>query len=313
VDCFINKGYEVVVVDNLSTGKRENINSKAKFYNVDIQNPLLEDVFDKERPDFVDHHAAQICVSKSIREPLFDAQVNILGSLNLIKCSKKYNVKKFIYASTGGAIYGEPTYLPCDETYPVEALSPYGVSKHTVEHYLYLYYRNYDLDYKVLRYSNIYGPRQDPYGEAGVIAIFAERMLKNDKVIINGDGDQERDFLYVSDVVKANLLSIEDFSHLPVRTKKISKEKKFGDFIYNLGTGKGISVNRIFMMLKEITHYKLDPLYVPSKTGEVYKISLNAEKAKRELGWEPTVYSSEGLKKTVKWFKKASLKFNNQL
>jgi len=303
VDGFIEKGYEVVVADNLSTGKRENINPRAKFYNVDIQSSSLEDVFDKERPDFVDHHAAQICVSKSIREPLFDVHVNILGSLNLIKCSKKYNVKRFIYASTGGAIYGEPNYLPCDEAHPVNPLSPYGVSKHTVEHYLYLYYTNYGLDCRVLRYSNVYGPRQDPYGEAGVIAIFTERMLRNNRVIINGDGNQERDFLYVSDAVRANLLSIENSLHF-----KMTGKKKFSDFIYNLGTGKGTSVNRIFRMLKGITHYQLEPLHAPPKTGEVYKIFLNAEKAKRELGWEPTVYLNEGLKRTASWFEKAGKK-----
>ena len=300
MDGFVERGYKVTVVDNLSTGKKENINSKAKFYNVDIRSSSLEDVFYEERPDIVDHHAAQICVSKSIREPSFDAEVNILGSLNLIKCSKKYNVKRFIYASTGGAIYGEPDYLPCDEAHPVNPLSPYGVSKHMIEHYLYLYYINYGLDYRILRYSNVYGPRQDPYGEAGVIAIFTERMLRNERVTINGDGDQERDFLYVSDVVRANLLSIEDFSHF-----KIVEKRKFSNFIHNLGTGKGTSVNKIFRMLKEITHYKLDPLHVPPKTGEVYKIVLNAERAKRELGWEPTVCLDEGLKRTVGWFEKA--------
>ena len=291
VDKLLEAGHDVVVIDNLSTGKRENVDSRAKFYQVDINEPdVLRWVFDEERPDVVNHHAAQVSVIASMKEPIEDAIVNILGSLNLIKLSVEYKVKKFIYISSGGAIYGNPQYLPCDEKHPINPLSPYGVSKHTVEHYLYLFRENYGLDYVVLRYPNVYGPRQDPYGEAGVVAIFSKRMWKKQPVIIYGDGTQERDFVYVGDIAEANLLAMNELN--------IDEPP-----IFNLGWGRGESVNKIFRILAEITGYEHEPVHEPPRPGEVYKISLNAQFAREVLGWQPKVELEDGLRITAEWFK----------
>lgn len=286
VDAFLAQGYEVVVVDNLATGSLENLNSKAKFYEVDIRSPELRDVFEAERPDFVDHHAAQMDVRLSVKKPCYDADVNIVGTLNLLECAVRFDVQKFIFISSGGAVYGEPEYLPCDEAHPIKPLCPYGVSKYAVEHYLYLYKENYGLDYTVFRYANVYGPRQDPHGEAGVVAIFTEQMLQGDQVTINGSGEQVRDFVYVEDCVAANLLAIE---HGPGQ-------------IYNLAAGVGTSVNEIFEALAEITDYERDPYHGPEKLGETFRIYLTAEKARQALGWEPTVALDEGLRRTVAYF-----------
>lgn len=287
VDGLLKEGYQVVVVDNLSSGQERNLNPRATFYRLDICDPALGEVFTKERPDYVNHHAAQIDLRRSVREPLYDAQVNILGSLNLLENSIRFGVKKFIYSSSGGAVYGEPEYLPCDEDHPVKPLAPYGASKHTVEHYLYLYGQNFGLKYTILRYGNVYGPRQDPYGEAGVVAIFTQQMLDGRPVTIYGTGDQERDFVYVGDCVRANLLAMEN-----------------GDGqIYNLGCGLGISVNRIFASLKGITGYQKEALYGPPKVGETFRIYLAIGRAEKELGWQPQVELEEGLARTVRHFR----------
>ncbi len=294
VDAFIKKGHDVVVVDNLSSGKRENVNPKAKFYEADITDlKRLKEIFEAEKPDVIDHHAAQISVVYSVENPQFDAHVNIIGSLNLIDLALKYHVKKFIYASTGGAIYGEPAYLPCDEKHPVDPLAPYGISKHSVEHYLYMTHVNFGLDYTVLRYANIYGPRQDPYGEAGVVAIFSRRMLEGEEAHIFGDGYQERDFVFVKDVADANLLAL-DFE---------TEIKNSLDPIFNVGTGVGTNVNTIFNLIKKFTGYKGEPVYKPPRPGEVYKIYLDNKKIQSVMGWKPSVDLEEGLRLTVEWFK----------
>ena len=233
VDTYIDQGFDVVVIDDLSTGRLSNLNPKAKLYKMDIRNPDVSKVFEDERFDIVNHHAAQMDVRRSVAEPHFDADVNILGSLNLIECTIKHNVKRFIYISTGGAVYGEPEYLPCDEAHPINPICQYGVSKHTVEHYLFLYKINYGLKYTVLRYPNVYGPRQDPRGEAGVVAIFLGRMSLNQQVTINGDGEQRRDYVYVSDCAWANLLAITNEN---------------GSGIYNLGSNRGTSVNELSLI-----------------------------------------------------------------
>jgi len=301
VDSLIDHGHQVVVVDDLSTGKEENINPEVKFYKMNIRDPEMERIFTEERPDVLNHHAAQMSVNVSVARPLFDAEVNVLGSLNLIELCKKHGVKRFIYISTGGAVYGEPRYLPCDEAHPVDPLSQYGVTKHTVEHYLYLYRFNYGLDYIILRYPNVYGPRQDPYGEAGVVAIFTGQMLKGQQVVINGDGNQERDFVYIDDVVRANLIALTiPFSELRAATK--ASNGRSDNFVYNLGSGKGTSVNRIFEELRQIIGYQREPVHGPPREGEVYKICLEASKAEKALGWRPKVGLREGLKKTVAWF-----------
>lgn len=287
VDALIQAGHEVTVVDDLSTGRRRNVNPKAKFYQIDIRSQELRSIFERERPEYVNHHAAQIDVGHSANNPLHDASVNLLGSINLLECCRKCGIKKIIYASTGGAVYGEPEQLPCNEEHPIRPSSPYGASKYAVELYLELYRQNYGVDYTILRYPNVYGPRQDPFGEAGVVAIFSLQMLMGEQVTINGSGEQERDFLYVEDCVKANLLSME---------------KGSGE-VYNLGTGKGTSINHLFEEMKRLTGYPRDPVYGPPRLGEVFRICLDANKAKKELEWSPTVGLQEGLERTLGYFK----------
>jgi UDP-glucose 4-epimerase len=288
VDTLIAAGYEVVIVDDLSTGRASNLNPAAKFYQVDIRSPEIESIFAKERPDFVDHHAAQMDVRRSVVDPLFDADVNVRGSINLIECARKYGVKRFVYISTGGAVYGEPVYLPCDENHPIQPICPYGASKHTVEHYLYMYDFLYGLKYTVLRYPNVYGPRQDPHGEAGVVAIFTGLMITGKQAYVNGDGLQERDFVYVGDCARANLLAL-------------TAVEESG--IYNLGTGHGTNINEIFDVLKSITNYPLPRMHNPAKLGETRKIFLEASKAQQELGWLPTIGLEQGMTKTVDYFR----------
>ena len=288
VDLLVAQGFEVVIVDDLSTGRASNLNPAAKFYQVDIRSPQLWEVFEAEKPDYVSHHAAQMDVRRSVAQPLFDADINILGSINLIETAKDFNVKRFIYISTGGAVYGEPESLPCDESHPVNPICQYGASKHTVEHYLYMYHVNYGLKYTVLRYPNVFGPRQDPHGEAGVVAIFTGKMLAGEAVMINGDGNQTRDFVYVGDCAKANHLALT-VDHQPG--------------IYNLGWGRPTSINEICSVLVNITGYTLPIEYGAAKVGETRHIYLDASKIKKDLGWEPTITLEQGLEKTVDYFK----------
>jgi len=286
VDTYINQGYEVAVIDDLSTGRRENLNPDAKFYQLDIRSPDVSKVFEDEQFDVVNHHAAQMDVRRSVAEPHYDADVNILGSINLIECSKKFGVKRFIYISSGGAVYGEPEYLPCNEAHPINPVCQYGVSKHTVEHYLFLYKVNYGLNYTVLRYPNVYGPRQDPRGEAGVVAIFLGKMLSNKQVTINGDGEQQRDYVFVSDCAWANVLAL-------------SNEDSSG--IYNLGSNRGTSVNEILATLKVVSGNNQKPIFGPAKLGETRHIYLDATKAQNELGWFPKTGLRDGLERTAEY------------
>lgn len=288
VDLYIENGYEVVVIDDLSTGRTSNLNPAAKFIEMDIRDPGLKAVFERERPDFVNHHAAQMDVRRSMVEPLFDADVNVVGSLNLLECARQYGVKRLVYISTGGAVYGEPEYLPCDEAHPIQPICPYGASKHTFEHYLFMYQVNYGLAYTVLRYPNVYGPRQDPHGEAGVVAIFTGQMLEGDRVVINGDGEQTRDFVYVGDCARANLLALE-------------VEHESG--VFNLGSAVGTSVNQIYQELKAITRYEQDEIHGPAKLGETRAIYLDARRAQSVFGWIPQIGLREGLERTVAYFK----------
>ncbi|HEX6032820.1 MAG TPA: NAD-dependent epimerase/dehydratase family protein [Anaerolineales bacterium] len=290
VDLFLAKGYEVVVLDDLSTGRLSNLNPEAKFYQLDIRSPQVREVFAAERPDYVSHHAAQIDVRRSVAEPLFDADVNILGSINLIECAREFQVKHFIYISSGGAAYGEPERLPCDEDHPVNPICPYGASKHMVEHYLYMYHANYGLQYTVLRYPNVFGPRQNPHSEAGVVAIFTGKMLANEPAVVNGDGEQTRDFVYVGDCAYANYLALT-MEHQPG--------------IYNLGWGRPTSINQIFYALAKITGYSHPIQHGPAKVGETRHIYLDAQKAAKELGWTPTLTIEQGLEKTVSYFRDA--------
>lgn len=288
-DAFVKAGHKVSVVDDISTGRKENLNKKAIFYNVSINDKRLEDVIKKERPDVVAHLGARISVKASMLDPMGDAQTNVVGSLNLLNLCHKYGVKRFIFSSTGGALYGDPKYLPCDEDHPIQPLSGYGVAKRSFELYLLAYGPVWNLPFVILRYANVYGPRQDLFGEAGVVAIFARRMLKGEPLTINGTGEQSRDFVYVSDVVNANLAAIE----------------KGTGGLYNIGTGKGTSVNEIFTHLKNTTAYKLKAQHAPAIPGEVGNIYLKSAKAKKELGWSATVPLGEGLKKTVEYIRKS--------
>jgi UDP-glucose 4-epimerase len=288
VDALVAAGHDVVVVDDLSSGRREHVNPAARFYRMDIRDPQLAEVFAREGIEVVSHHAAQVDVRRSTREPQHDAEVNILGSLNVLARAVEAQVRKVIYISTGGAVYGEPEYLPVDEAHPINPLCEYGASKHTVEHYLYMYAQNYGLDYTVLRYPNVYGPRQDPHGEAGVVAIFARRMLDDQVCTINGDGGQERDFLFVGDCARANEAVLGDLGRRA---------------IYNLGSGVGTSVNALFEALAQATAYTKPAVYGPPKLGETYRIYLDATRAHDELGWTPTVDLAEGLDRTVAWLR----------
>ncbi|MHB1414413.1 MAG: NAD-dependent epimerase/dehydratase family protein [Chloroflexota bacterium] len=286
-EAYAKAGHDVVVVDDLSTGKADNLPANIPLHRVDIRSTSLQEVFETERPEVVNHHAAQMSVNVSVREPRRDADINISGSLNLIDCCLRYDVKKFVYISTGGAAVGEPQYLPVDEAHPVNPLCPYGVTKHTVEHYLFLYRQMTGLDYTILRYPNVYGPRQDPLGEAGVIAIFAGQMLRGEQVRINGSGEQERDYVHVSDLARANIFALA---------------APAGE-MYHTGSGIGTSVNQLFSMLAEITGYQREPFHGPSLPGEVFKIYLDSRKVERDLGWQAAVGLAAGLRQTVNWFR----------
>jgi len=285
-EAYLASGFEVVVVDNLSTGKRENLPPGVTFYEGDITSPLdMEEIFSRERPDYVNHHAAQINLRRSTEEPLFDAQVNILGSISLLELSVKYRVKKFIFASTGGAIYGEVETPPAHEDMPTLPLSPYGVAKRSVELYLNYYHKVQGLDFVALRYGNVYGPRQDPRGEAGVIAIFISRIIKGEPCIIFGDGRKTRDYVYVKDIAKANLLALSVSG------------------VYNLGTGKETSVLELVEFLKKVSGRDFQVIFEEERKGEINRIALCSEKARETLGWTPSFSLEEGISQTWKWFK----------
>ena len=289
-DRLLQEGFHVAVVDNLATGKRENVPEAAAFHCVDIRSRSLARVLRQERPQVVFHLAAQASVPRSVENPAEDARINVLGSLNLLEQCRRYEVGRFIYSSTGGALYGEPQQLPCAETHPVRPMSPYGVSKYAVESYVHCYGSLAGFRYTILRYGNVYGPRQDPLGEAGVIAIFTKRMLEGEQVVIYGDGDQERDFVYVGDVVEANIKALEQDEN---RT-------------YNIGTGRGTSVNAITSRLVRLTGCDKAPRHEPFREGDVYKIYLDARKAREKLQWMPTIALDQGLALTVDYFRAAA-------
>ncbi len=292
VDAYLKAGHEVCVVDDLSSGFRRNISKEARFHEVDIRSSRLAEVFEAERPDVVNHQAARANVRESFEKPLLYADVNVVGSVNVLECCRKFGVRKVIYASTGGAVYGEPVQLPVSEDHPINPLDPYGASKHHVEHYLHLYNSNFGISFTALRYPNVFGPRQDPHGEAGVVAIFAGQMLENGQPFINGMGDQERDFVCVFDVAKASVLAL-DRGH---------------NEIFNIGCGRGTSVNTIYATLAELTGFQKKPVYQAAKKGEVYRIFLNSDRARKVLGWRPELSLKEGLALTVEFFRSAHQK-----
>jgi len=281
-----------VVTDNLASGSLENVNSSALFYKVNVCDSQLASIFERERPDIVNHQAAQTAVARSMTDPICDAKENVLGSLNVIINCVRFRVKKIIYASSGGAVYGEPKYLPVDEKHPVNPISHYGVSKHTVEHYLYSHSLQHGLNYVVLRYSNVYGPRQSAFGESGVVAVFARQMLQGEQPTIFGPGNKTRDYVYVSDVVAANLSCMD-------RGNKT---------VFNICTGVETSDQKMFDSLAKLLSYSGNPSYAPVRTGEIYRIYLDAKKAKTQLGWQPQFSIEKGLPETVKYYKACFLR-----
>jgi UDP-glucose 4-epimerase len=287
VDAYLSAGHEVSVVDDLSSGFQHNIPQGVSLFEVDIRSSQLAKVFDAVRPEVVNHQAARANVRESFEKPLLYTDVNVVGSVNVLECCRRYGVRKVIYASTGGAVYGEAQWLPVSEDHPINPLDPYGASKHHVEHYLHLYNGNFGIRFTALRYPNVYGPRQDPFGEAGVVAIFTGQMLGGSHPVINGTGEQERDFVHVSDVARASVLAL-------VR----------GDNeILNIGSGTGTSVNTIFETLAELTEFQKMPTHGPAKKGEVCKIFLNSDRARKELGWLPEVSLRQGLASTLEFFR----------
>lgn len=287
VDRLVQEGHEVIIVDNLVTGKRRNINRAARFYKLDIQSWRLERVFRNERPNVVMHLAAQMDVRKSVEDPMFDAQVNILGTLNVLQQAVKHGVRKVVFSSSGGAIYGEQEIYPAPESHVTRPLSPYGLSKLCGEQYLSYYQRSSGLQVVSLRYANVYGPRQDPEGEAGVVAIFIQKMLNNEQAVINGNGRQTRDFVFVEDVVEANLA--------------VMGQETQGT--YNVGTGVETSVNDLFRILIQHTGSTCKEVHGPAKKGEQARSVIDNTRMRHELSWEPKADLTEGLKKTVEYFR----------
>jgi UDP-glucose 4-epimerase len=289
VDAYIAADHEVAILDNFSTGNEANINPAAETYRVDLRDqPAVEKVIASFRPDIVNHHAAQSEVPRSVADPGFDAQVNVVGGLNLLKACVDHAVKKVIFISTGGALYGEPDVVPADEDHPVRPLSPYGTSKFAFEQYLGTFKRTFGLESTVLRYANIYGARQDFQAEEGrVVAIFASRMLAGKPVTIDGDGEQARDMLHVGDVATANLAALE----------------RGAGGIYHVSTGMPVTINDLYRKLAILTGYEQLPSYGPRRRGDVYRIALDSTRAQRELGWEPQVTLEEGLSLTVDYFR----------
>jgi UDP-glucose 4-epimerase len=289
VDAYVAAGHEVAILDNFSTGNEANVNQAAEVHRVDLRDQAaVEKVVASFRPEIVNHHAAQSEVPKSVADPGLDAHINIVGGLNLLKASVDHKVRKVIFISTGGALYGEPDVVPADEDHPVRPLSPYGTSKFSFEQYLGTFKRTFGLEFTVLRYANIYGPRQDFFAEEGrVVAIFASRMLERKPVTVDGDGEQSRDMLHVGDAATANLAALE---------------RGDGE-IFHISTGVPVSVNELFRKLAILTDYPSAPSHGPRRKGDVYRIALDNSRARAGLGWEPRVSLEEGLSLTVDYFR----------
>lgn len=285
VDAYIKEGHSVVIIDDLSTGDIKNVNPEATFIKEDITNPEIERIFKEFRFDIVNHHAAQINVRRSLDAPLFDARVNIIGSLNLLNLSSMYKVKKFIFASSGGAVYGEPEHFPITEDFKPNPLSPYGVAKLSVEHYIKVFSKVYNFNYIILRYSNVYGPRQISKSEAGVISIFINQILEGKECFVNGDGNQTRDYVYVGDVVRANTLALNADSG-----------------IFNIGTGIETSVNGLLDILGKILNKDITHQHRAQIPGEVLRNALDFSKAKKLLGWNPEISLIKGIDLTFNYF-----------
>jgi len=289
-DRLLNDGHEVVILDDLSTGHVEHLNPVARFYQMEIQSPWLDELFKIERPEAVLHQAAQASVRRSVEDPGFDASVNVLGTVSLLQASVRHGVRRFLYASTGGAIYGDADVIPTPEDYPTLPVSPYGASKLAAEVYLRTFHALHGLSYAALRYANVYGPRQDPHGEAGVVAIFARRLLSGETARINGDGKQTRDFAYAGDVAEANARALTS--------------EAVGSF--NVGTGVETDINTIFQLLKRLSGNNQAEVHGPPMPGEQRRSVVDARKIEKVLGWRPRTSLEAGLDATVRYFRQES-------
>ncbi len=295
VDALVERGDQVLVIDDLSTGEREFVNSRAEFRQLDIRTPEAANAAREWRPDVVCHHAAQMSVSRSVREPLFDAGINLIGGLNILEAAREAGAR-FIFASTGGALYGDANILPTPETYPAMPVSPYGVAKLSFEHYLHAYAAQHALGYVALRYSNVYGPRQNPHGEAGVIAIFLTKLLTDDQPVVNGEGTDTRDYVHVDDVVRANLLAIDS--------------EVTGHF--NVGTGRQVSTNQIFHLVRTKSGVQAPEMHGPARVGDQRTSALDSSLIAAKLGWRPQIALEDGLDGTVAWFRQRADKARSQ-
>ena len=297
VDAYLGAGYRVVVLDDLSSGKRSNLRDDVPFYEADLNDPSVVEILRSEDVRWINHHAAQIDVRRSVADPGHDARINIQGLLHLLEAAVETGVEGVVFVSSGGVVYGEPDELPVGETYPKGPLSPYGVSKLASEYYLYYYHRVHGLPYVALRYGNVYGPRQDPHGEAGVIAIFSGLLLEGKTPTIFGDGEQVRDYVYVGDVAQANLRAQGQLEG------GLSPPQAVDEPAYNVGTGAGTSVNELFRQLASITGFDGRPDYGAERAGELRRIYLEIDKAEREIDWCPETSMEDGLRRTVEFFR----------
>jgi UDP-glucose 4-epimerase len=287
VDGYVAAGHDVIVVDDLSSGKRENLNAKAAFHRLDILDPVTADLIRAERPDVVNHHAAQMDVRRSVADPIFDARVNVLGTIGLLDAARQAGVRKFLLVSSGGAVYGEQEVFPAPESHPTWPVSPYGVSKRSGELYAHFFSVEYGMPYVAFRYANVYGPRQDPHGEAGVVAIFSGKMLRDEPVTINGDGRQTRDYVFVEDVARMSRLALESDATGPV----------------NVGTGVETDVNALAERLRAVAGSRSELGHGPAKPGEQRRSVVDCQRAAAAFGWRPETTLDAGLARTVEYFR----------
>lgn len=287
VDALVGLGHEVHILDDLSSGTQSNVPDAAVLHVMDVRSPEVSALFEDEQFELLVHHAAQMDVRKSVTDPRYDADVNIGGLINLMEAGRQNGLKKVVFASTGGAIYGEPEYAPQDEAHPLKPLSPYGIAKLSSEKYLFFYKEQYGIEYVALRYGNVYGPRQNPHGEAGVVAIFAERMLAGESTTINGDGLQTRDYVFVRDVVAANLAAV----------------RFVGSGVFNVGTSIETDVKTLWRELQDLVDPGVQAVHGPGKPGEQRRSVLSFARTREVLGWEPTVDVKNGLRSTLEWFR----------